>query len=72
MNFSNKNVSRTYCTTNSKNAWVYLQAIGWRKINGTSVDGVSNIFKMAVTARAHNRTVSGSIDGSNKITKMYL
>jgi hypothetical protein len=72
MNFSNKKVTRTFCTSNTKNAWVYLETFGWRKINGTSADGVSNVYKMAVIARAHNRTLSGSIDNNKKITKLYL
>ena len=72
MTFNNKKVLRTYATTNSKNVWGYLEGIGWRKIKEQSSDGSTNMFMILVAARVHNRTVNGEIDGSNKITKLYL
>lgn len=72
MNFSNKQVTRTYTTPHSQNAWASLQGIGWRKIEKKSDDGVTNMFLIATVARAHNRTVSGTINASNQITLLYL
>lgn len=72
MTFNNKQVSRTYATHHSKNVWGYLQGIGWRKIKENTSDGSTNMFMILVAARANNRTVSGEIDGNNKITKLYL
>lgn len=72
MNFSNKKVTRTYTSPHSQNAWAYLHGIGWRKIEKKSDDGVTNMFLIVTAARAHNRTVSGTINSDKKITVLYL
>lgn len=72
MNFSNKQVVRTYASTDSQNVWGNLQGIGWRKIEKKSDDGVTNMAIILNAARANNRTVSGTINSDNKITLLYL
>lgn len=64
-------VSRTYATPHSKNCWAFISGAGWRKIDGLSNDGVTNVFILLVNARAFNRTVSVQIDG-NKIYIAYM
>ncbi len=72
MNFSNKKVTRTFTSPHSQNGWGYLSGIGWRKVQKKSGDGVTNMFVMLCAAKAHNRSVSGSIDNKKQITKLYL
>ncbi|MEI8598426.1 hypothetical protein P4S64_15000 [Vibrio sp. M60_M31a] len=64
-------VSRTYATVHTNNCWAYFAGIGWRKIDGISNDGVSNVFNLLVNARAFDRPVSVQIDGS-KIYAAYM
>ena len=68
MNFSNKKVLRTFTSPHSQNAHAYLDGIGWRKVKKNSGDGVTNMFIILNAAKAHGRTVSGTIDSNNQIT----
>ena len=72
MNFSSKKVLRTFATPQGKNAWGYIEGLGWRRVAPTSTDGVSNVFIMLNAARANNRKVSGKLDASNRISRLYL
>jgi immune inhibitor A len=72
MNFSNKKVLRTFASPHTKNAWAYIEGIGWRKLGQLSTDGVTNLFVMLNAARGNNKTVSGTIDAGNKISILYL
>jgi C1A family cysteine protease len=56
-------VLQTYSSSNSKNAWAYLQGLGWRKIEALSTDGVTNMLALFVDAEAHNRQVTVYADG---------
>lgn len=67
----NLTVSRVYATTQEKNAWVYFAGIGWRKINPSKADGVTNMLAMFALARVDNRKVHARIDGS-KVYRAYL
>lgn len=66
-----KKVTRTYASPHSKNAWAYLQSVGWRKVDGLSTDGVTNLFIMLNEARVKNKTITASID-NDKIKIAYL
>ncbi|PKH04398.1 peptidase M6 [Psychromonas sp. MB-3u-54] len=68
---NNVTVSKTYATYHSKNAWAYIAGSGWRKIDGLSTDGVTNVFILLVYAQAFNRKVSVQID-SSKIYIAYM
>lgn len=59
-----KRVLRTYASPHSKNAWAYIDSVGWRKIKTLSTDGVSNTFFLLNKARATNKTVTASVDNS--------
>lgn len=67
-------VNSTYATPHSKNAWAHTaDAGGWRKIKGTSEDGVTNTFLLLALARANNKSATVNYDaGTNEITAVYL
>ncbi|MGR9044555.1 MAG: peptidase M6 [Gammaproteobacteria bacterium] len=73
MNFSNKQITRTFTSPHSKNCWAYIDTIGWRKVKPDTTDGSTNMFILLNAARANNRPVTGTIDdASNQITILYL
>lgn len=61
-------VTSVYATPHSKNAWAAFAGIGWRKVEPTSADGVSNTLAVLAAARANGRTVTASLDGSTIFT----
>ena len=67
-------INSTYSTPKSKNAWAYLASEGaWRKLRGTSTDGVTNTFLLLALARANSKTANVTVDAaSNEITAVYL
>ncbi|HKJ12339.1 MAG TPA: M12 family metallopeptidase [Ornithinimicrobium sp.] len=60
---TNVAVSMVFATPHSKNAWAHLAGAGWRKIDGTSTDGVSNTFAVLALARANDRRVRADTIG---------
>ncbi len=66
-------VQLTYATPSSKNAWAYPADAGaWRKVKGTSTDGVTNTFLLLALARANGKKATVNVDASNEITSVYL
>ena len=61
---SNKSVLSTFTSPHSKNAWAYIQDIGWRKVQDLTPDGVTNMFALLVDAQAYNRKVTVYVDAS--------
>lgn len=59
----NKGVAQTYATHHSRNAWVNLVGLGWRRIHPDASDGVTEVFAQCVWARAYNRNVTVFADG---------
>ena len=57
-------VNQTYSTYDSKNAWIHVGNLGWRKINVASNDGVTNVLTIAARAKAFDQKVSVYADGS--------
>lgn len=73
MNFSSKKITRTFTSPDSKNCWGYIDTIGWRKVKTSTTDGATNMFLTLTAAKAHGRTVSGTIeDATNQVTILYL
>ena len=72
MNFSNKKVSTAFSSSDNQNVWGNLEGIGWRKVQKKSDDGATNMFLILVTAKANDRSVSGTIDDNDQITHLYL
>ena len=69
--YSNIAVSQVYSTPHSKNAWAYLQGIGWRKIHPNANDGVTNTLAIFANAVAKGRKVTVYADG-DFIYQAYL
>lgn len=67
----NVTVAQVYATPHSKNAWVYLQGLGWRKIDPNASDGVTNMLALFATAVAEGRKVTVYADGNN-VYQTYL
>lgn len=65
VSFSNAHVLMTFTSPHSMNAWAYIAAQPWRKVQPISTDGVNNMFTLLNVAKASGRTVSGSYDDSN-------
>ena len=73
MNFT-KRILQVFCSPHSKNAWAYIDTIGWRKVQGLSTDGVTNMFLVLVAARTSGIAVTGTLSSaaSNaEITILY-
>jgi C1A family cysteine protease len=68
---SNLSVALIYTTPHSKNAWAYLEGLGWRKIEPLSNDGVTNTLALLTNARARDRKVTVYADG-DQIYQAYL
>ncbi|GAA1136112.1 matrixin family metalloprotease [Ornithinicoccus hortensis] len=64
-------LSSVYATPHSKNAWAYPAGVGWRKVTGTSTDGVTNTFAALVRARASGKSVYIHVTGTD-IDTVYL
>ncbi len=70
--YNNKKITTTFSSSDSQNAWAYIDAVGWRKIKTGSTDGVTNVYIMLNAAKANNRLVNVSTDSNNYITTVYL
>ena len=67
----NQKVTRTFASPNSQNAWAYIDAIGWRRINDDSPSGVTNMFIALCEAAVNNCDVHLYMD-EQYIYIMYL
>ena len=68
---NNKQVLRVYATYHSKNAWAYIQSLGWRKMKPSNPSSVTAMFSAACEARANSKTVTVLASGS-EIEQIYL
>ena len=60
-----------FATYHSKNAWCFIQDVGWRKIRPTTADGVTNMLAAATEARANGMPVTVQATGS-ELLQLYL
>ena len=67
-----KKILRTYATSGSQVAYAYIESVGWRRVKTGAANGVTNVFMMLNTARAHNMVVVVYVDATNFITRAYL
>ena len=72
MNFSNKKVVSTFGSSDSQNAWVNIETIGWKRVNPTSSDGVTNVFLMLNAATKNGLSISGSINSDDQVNTITL
>jgi hypothetical protein len=68
---SSATIGALYTTDNVSNAWVYLNAIGWRRISPSSPGGHQAILEIARLARDAGVAVQCDDDGS-VIHNIYL
>ena len=65
-------VQYTYAHVNSKYAFAIIEGIsGWKQINPTSTDGVSNVLDILAVAQANNRRVNVYIAADETIQAVY-
>jgi immune inhibitor A len=69
--FYNRKVTSTFAGSATQWAWAYVDGVGWRRINGGSADGVTNMFLSLCEAAANGRLVHAEADGQLLYT-MYL
>ena len=71
--YFNRNVNRTYSTTNSRFAWAIVNGVpgGWKQIRNNSTDGVTNLLTVLSQAKANNRNVDVFVNG-NRIERAIL
>ncbi len=69
--FYNKLIQLCFATYHSKNAWAYIQDVGWRKIRPQNTDGTTNMFIGACEARCNGVQTSVLIKDGN-IEQMYV
>ena len=73
MNFTKK-ILQVYASPHSLNAWAYIDTIGWRKIQGLSTDGVTNMFVMCTAAKTSGVAMTGTLSNAtatSEITILY-
>lgn len=73
MNFT-KTILQVFVSPHSKNVWAYINTIGWRKVQGLSTDGATNMFLVLVAARTSGIAVTGTLSNttaSAEITILY-
>lgn len=66
------NITTTYSTPHSMNAWADLPGQGWRKVKPLSTDGVTNSFLLLALAKATGKQAFVGVDAANEITSVYL
>jgi hypothetical protein len=73
VNFSNLNVTQTFTSPHSMNAWGLIATQPYRKVQPIATDGVNNMFIILCAARGSGRTVSGSYDDATGLLyTLYL
>ncbi len=61
---NNVSVTRVYTSHHSQNAWALIGGVGWRRLETTSKDGVTNMFVLFCEAVANGKKVDVYMDGS--------
>ena len=68
---TNKQVLRVFATYHSKNAWGYIEGVGWRKVKPSVPDGVTNVLAALAEGRANGKTVTALVTAT-EIEQLYL
>ena len=70
---SNKSVVSVYAHVNAKVAYAIIDGLsGWKRINPTSTDGVTNVLDLLSAAKANGRTVNVYIGSDDQISAAYM
>ncbi len=67
----NKKVLSTYTWYGAQWAWANIEGLGWRRVQGGSPDGVTNMFIGLCDALANGRPINAEVDGQ-LIYTMYV
>jgi hypothetical protein len=68
---SSKQVLRVFTSYHAKNAWGYIQGVGWRKVKPATTDGVTNVLAALSEARGNGKTVTVLVTAT-EIEQLYL
>lgn len=68
---TNKQVLRVFATYHAKNAWGYIEGLGWRKVKPSTTDGVTNGLTTLAEGRANGKPVTVLVT-STDIEQIYL
>ncbi len=70
---NNKSVVTVYAHVNAKVAYAIIDGLsGWKRINPTSTDGVTNVLDLLSAAKANGRTVNVYIGSDDQISAAYM
>lgn len=70
---NNKSVVSVYAHVNAKVAYAIIDGLsGWKRINPTSADGVTNVLDLLSAAKANGRTVNVYIGSDDQISAAYM
>ncbi|MDV6251946.1 matrixin family metalloprotease [Vibrio sp. EA2] len=68
---NNKQLLKVFTSYHGKNAWAYIQDVGWRKIKPATPEGVTSMFYAACEARANGMTVN-ALTTASEIEQLYV
>lgn len=68
---NNKQLLRVYATYHSKNAWIFLDGVGWRKCKPANPEGTTSMFAAACEARANGLSVN-ALATANEVEQLYV
>ena len=68
---SNKQVTGMWVNDQERNAYVYLDGVGWRKIGGDDAGSFLNILAQLTSAKSGGRPVN-AFEDSGQITQVYV
>lgn len=66
-----KKILRVFASYHAKNAWAFIEGLGWRKLRPAKSDGVTNMFAGFCDARANDLTTTVLVT-ENTIEQMYV
>ena len=70
---NNKSVVSVYAHVSSKVAYAILDGLtGWKRINPTSADGVTNVLDILNTAKANGKNVNVYVGTDDQISAAYM
>lgn len=69
--FAAKLIQQCFATYHSKNAWAFVQDVGWRKIQAQNASGVTNMFNAACEARVKGIRTTVLVK-DNHIEQLYV
>lgn len=70
---TNKSVVSVYAHVNTKVAYAIIDGLsGWKRINPTSADGVTNILDLLNAAKANGKNVNVYVGSDEQITAAYM